>query len=83
MEQMDTADDDTDTGTEFGVPARDVLNDETGSYIGGLAPLNLSNEIIAADGALVAGELNPALLNERATRLFTGGDGAELPPSGR
>jgi hypothetical protein len=70
-----------DTDTEVGVHDRDVVNDETGSFIGGIAPLNIENELMTADGALEASKLNPALLNQRATRMFTGGDGTPTAPS--
>ena len=40
------------------------------------------NDLLAADGALEADELNPALLNQRASRRFTGGDGAPTQPTG-
>eukprot|EP00966_Prymnesium_polylepis_P209317 4849271-Prymnesium_polylepis.1 len=76
MEAMITDDDFTDTGTEAGSPGRNVVNDETGSVIGGLAPLNHSNEIIAADGDLGADELHLGLLNDRAVRRFLQGLGA-------
>ena len=80
MEPMDTGDHFTDTGTEVGVRDRDVVNDETGSFIGGPDGLNLSNEFIAADGDVEAHELPPALVNNRATQKFTGGEGAPIPP---
>jgi hypothetical protein len=78
---MDAADDATDAGTGARVNERDVVNDETGSFIGGLGGHNLVNDLLAADGALEAEELNPTLLNERAARRFTGGDGAPTPPT--
>eukprot|EP00966_Prymnesium_polylepis_P127219 2942251-Prymnesium_polylepis.2 len=70
MEPMVTDDDFTDTGTEVGSSGRNVMNDETGSVIGGFEPLNLSNEIIAADGDLGADELHLGLLKDRAVRRF-------------
>jgi hypothetical protein len=82
MNAMDTSDGVSDAGTEVRVRDRMVVNDGTESFIGGQLPHNLVNEVFAADGALEADELNLALLNERAQRMFTGGDGAPAHPSG-
>ena len=42
----------------------------------------LENDLLAADGALEADNLNPAPFNERPSRRFLGGDGALTPPIG-
>ena len=78
---MLAGDEAVDTGTEIGVHDRDVMNDETGSFIGGVAPLNIDHDLMTADGVLEAGELNLALINVRATRRFTGGDGTPTTAS--